>query len=120
MSLLPYRSIIGILMYLVNAIRLDLAFSVNTCARFMANPGPAHWAALQRILKRLQTAPHARICYGAPSDPDLRNGIIAYGDADFANDIDDRNSMSGGISFVNGGPVWWMSRKQKSQASSTG
>ena len=29
MSTLPYRSIIGMLMYLVNAIQLDLAYAVN-------------------------------------------------------------------------------------------
>jgi hypothetical protein len=120
MSTLPYRSIIGMLMYLVNAIRLDLAYAVNTCARYMANPGPAHWAALQRILKRLHTAPHARLCFIAPTDSSHRNVILMYGDSDYASDIDDRKCMSGGISFVNGGPVWWMSRKQKSQASSTG
>ena len=43
----PYRSVIGSLMYLVNAIRVDAIFATNREARFMDNPGMEHWEAVQ-------------------------------------------------------------------------
>jgi transposase InsO family protein len=119
MADIPYRSVIGMLMYLVNAVRLDLSLAVNFCARYMSNPGPAHWQALQRILKRLQTVPHARLRYCRPADPMMANTLIAYCDSDHASDIDDRRSTSGHLHFFNGAPIAWKVNKQKSGSSSS-
>ena len=50
MSTIPYRSLIGSLMYLVVCTRPDMAYSVYFLAR-LANPGPRHWEAGKNILK---------------------------------------------------------------------
>jgi hypothetical protein len=48
------------------------------------------------------------------------NGILeGYVDADFAGDLDHRNSTSGHVFFVFGGAVSWYSKKQSSVATST-
>jgi len=116
---IPYRSAIGMLMFLVNAVRIDLVTATNFCARYMSNPGPAHWRAVQQILKRLQTVPHARIRYQRPADPANYNVLVAYCDSDHASDVDDRRSTLGHVHFLNGGPIAWATRKQKSASSSS-
>ena len=44
-----YASVIGMLMYLSNTSRPDLAFAVHQCARFTHNPRRSHKMALKRI-----------------------------------------------------------------------
>jgi len=38
----PYRSVIGKLMYFQHALRLDISHSTTLCARFMDKPGLPH------------------------------------------------------------------------------
>jgi hypothetical protein len=45
--------------------------------------------------------------------------LLAYTDADYAGDLNDRKSRSGSILFLNDGPVLWLSRKQPCTATST-
>ena len=118
MQTVPYRPVIGELMYLANALRPDIMFATNLCARYMANPGRQHWEALKHILKYLARLPHVSIVYCAPA-AHLRNRFIVYVDSDHASDPDDRKSTSGFVIFYNGGPIAWVSSKQKSCSSST-
>ncbi len=39
---IPYRELLGGLMYLATHTRPDIAFAVNTLTQFMQNPGCAH------------------------------------------------------------------------------
>ena len=48
-----YRSIIGILNYLVSCTQPDLIFSVHQCARFCSDPKASHNQAVKRILSYL-------------------------------------------------------------------
>ena len=118
MYAIPYRQVIGEAMYLANALRLDIQFGTNLCARYMSDPGAEHWDALQHILKYLHRIPHAYLEYKPPAEH-LRNKLIAYVDSDHASDPDDRKSTSGFVIFLNGGPIAWASTKQKSVSSST-
>jgi hypothetical protein len=115
---IPYRGVIGESMYLANALRLDIQFATNLCARYMSNPGLEHWESLRYVLKYLKRLPHAYLEYRAPEEH-LRNKLIAYVDADHASDIDDRKSTSGYVIFFNSGPIAWASTKQKSTSSSS-
>jgi len=45
-----YQQAVGSCMFLTVFTRGDCAFAVNQCARFMANPGPTHIAAIRRVL----------------------------------------------------------------------
>ena len=42
----PYRHLIGSLLWLVTGSRLDIAFAVSCCAKYSMNPGMAHWTAV--------------------------------------------------------------------------
>jgi hypothetical protein len=44
---------------------------------------------------------------------------MAYCDADYANDVATRRSVSGIVLMLNGGPVVWSTEKQKSISLST-
>ena len=43
MKSIPYREAIGSLLWLVAGTRPDIAFAVQSCARFCANPGMKHY-----------------------------------------------------------------------------
>lgn len=50
----PCISVIGALMYLVNAIRLDIAFSVNLLTRHNSSPAKSHRNEIKYILRYLK------------------------------------------------------------------
>jgi hypothetical protein len=45
----PYLSAIGVLMYLANCTRPDIAFAVNLLARYSAAPTRRHWVGVKTI-----------------------------------------------------------------------
>ena len=51
---LRYSQIIGSLMYLASATRLDISFAVSKLSRFVSNSGDDHWRALKRVLRYLK------------------------------------------------------------------
>ena len=53
MKSIPYREAIGSLLWLVAGTRPDIAFAVQTLARFCANPRMKHWRAVLRIFRYL-------------------------------------------------------------------
>ena len=96
------------------AMRLDISFPVGKCARYMANPGMPH------TLKWIETHPNAYLEFRQPKDDALRNVLVWLDDSNWASDPDDMKSTLGPIGYINGAPFLWVSRKQKSQASSSG
>jgi hypothetical protein len=53
---LRYSQIIGSLMYLASATRLDISFVTSKLSRFTSNPRNAHWCALERVMRYLRGA----------------------------------------------------------------
>ena len=47
---LKYSKIIGSLIYLASATRLDISFAVSKLSRYTSNPGEDHWCAPERVL----------------------------------------------------------------------
>ena len=43
MKSIPYREAIGSLLWLVAGTRADIAFAVQTCAKFSCKPNIQHW-----------------------------------------------------------------------------
>lgn len=43
MSIIPYSSVVGSLMYAMVCTRLDIAYAVGMVSRFLSNLGKAHW-----------------------------------------------------------------------------
>lgn len=110
----PYREIVGSLMFLMVCTRPDIAYAVSALSQFLDCPTNAHWTAAKRVLRYLQGSKRVGICYFS-GEPNL----VAFSDADFAGDIETRQSRTGNIFVVNGGPVTWLSQRQKSVTLST-
>ncbi|UYV68112.1 hypothetical protein LAZ67_5003088 [Cordylochernes scorpioides] len=88
MKAIPYRELIGSLLYLANCTRPDLMFSVTRLAQFASNPGRRHWQAAKHVLRYLHGSLNLSLVYRRTDS----NDVCAYSDADWASDIDDRRS----------------------------
>lgn len=113
MATVPYRKLVGMLLYLSTHTRPDIAFAVAILARHMAAPRPVHWVAGKRILRYLRGTANFALHLGAA---DLR--LSAYADADWAGGAD-RLSVTGNLVLLGGAPVLWRSAKQPCTALST-
>src|SRR6202045_2092894 len=128
MQNIPYRSLVGGLMYAAISTRPDIAQSVNMISRYMQNPGQAHWVAGKRILRYLNGNRKLGLLYDGKKQPldkvsliqnEYRLNISAYTDADWGGDLDERKSTTGYIIKVNDCVVSWVSKKQSTVALST-
>jgi hypothetical protein len=133
-------------MYLTGATRPDIGFAVNMLARYVANPGKPHWRALVHLLRNLRGTMDEGVHYcgyktqgfilqhernhgfrrNADDLPNPRllsesfnNNLMAYTDADWANDVATRRSVTGWVVFLNGGPVSWRVKRQQTVATSS-
>ena len=113
----PYQEIVGCLLYLATHSRPDIAHVVSVVAQYSTNFREIHCTALKRILKYLCGTTDYALCYSP--DTTAPNSLVAYTDADYAGDLNDRKSRSGSILLLNNGPVLWLSRKQPCTATST-
>ena len=101
-----YRSIIGALQY-ETITRPDICYSVNKLSQYMQNPLSEHWIAVKRLLRYLQGTRHHGITISADKEMNLQG----FTDADWANDIDDRRSVSGYCVFLGTNLVSWCTKK---------
>lgn len=123
MAQVPYRSLIGCLMYAAIATRPDISFAVGALSKFNANPGKTHWREAKRILRYLSGTPNLSIRYHRLSLLPLKRPDITFdtfADADWAGNRDNLKSTSGWVTLSGGGPVNWSSRLQGIQAMSSG
>ena len=117
MSTIPFRQIVGCLMYAALTVRVDIAFMAGQLAQHCQNPGMEHWKAATRVLKYLAFSRNHGICFDGNGP--VKNVLVGYSDADYAGDPDGRRSTSGYVFILNGGAVTWSSRKQPIVALST-
>ncbi|CAL9017956.1 unnamed protein product, partial [Prunus brigantina] len=101
-----YRSVVGALQYLTLT-RPDIAFAVNHVCQFMHQPTSAHWVAVKRILRYLNGTSTHGLFYKPGS-----LSLMAYSDADYAGDPDDRHSTGGYCLYLGSNLISWSSKKQ--------
>ena len=129
-----YREAVGSLLWLANGTRPDIAFAVSQVAKFMSNPGRPHWAAVKSIMRYLKGSMDVGITYsrkagdsielplgwvrGILPQEDLRDDIAytnhkrrstakleGHVDTDYANDPDNRRSITGYVFMFAGTPL---------------
>ena len=115
MSVIPYASAIGSIMYAMLCTRPDVNLAVSLVGRYQSNPGKEHWTAVKNILKYLKRTKDMFLVYGG--DEELV--VKGYVDASFDTDLDDSKSQTGYVYMLNGGAVSWCSCKQSVVAGST-
>eukprot|EP00253_Pinus_taeda_P009911 PITA_09911 len=109
-----YRSMIGSLLY-VTGTRPDILHAMGIVGRFQENPKETHLQAVKIIFKYLQGTQNYGLWYPRGTNLTLHE----YTDADWAGNVDDRKSTSGGAFFMGPRLVYWFSKKQSSIALST-
>ncbi len=112
-----YRRRVGGLLYLTCTTRPDIAEAVRAVCRFMSNPGQPHYQAVKRIFRFLRGTTSEGIKYQF-SGSDSRV-LKAFVDADYANNLDHRRSVTGFVMFLSDGPISWTSSLQRVTAQST-
>lgn len=112
-----FQTLIGSLLYLMMATRIDITYAVIKLSRYATNPSEIHIIALKRILKYLKTTKHYVLSFNLNND--LSNYLIGYCDADYAGDINTAKSTSGYIFFYANGLISWKSKLQIIIAQST-
>jgi len=110
----PYRQLVGSLQYIASKTRPDIVYPVNFLSKFLIRAEEKHLTAAERVLRYLKTT----IDYGLVHEATDVN-IEAYSDADFGNDPEKRQSTSGILVLLGGGPVVFSSRKQSNISQST-
>jgi hypothetical protein len=101
-------------MYAATMTRPDIAYAVGSLCRYMAAPTTEHWLAAKRILRYLAGTTGIGIIYEQGSGT-----TKAYGDTDYAADVDTRRSQSVSIVVKNGGALLWGSKLQKTVSTPT-
>ncbi|KAE9016164.1 hypothetical protein PR001_g7958 [Phytophthora rubi] len=116
-SYLPYRELVGALQYLVSASRPDIAHGVRNLGKYLSNYTYEHYFMAKRVLRYLAST----VDYGLVNTigTGSRVTVACFTDADYANDVDDRKSISGYVTMLDGNVVSYASRKQEINAQST-
>ena len=118
-----YATIVGMLMYLAQNSRPDIAYAVHQCARFTHAPRKSHVAGIKRILRYLQGTKDK----GLILNPTTKFQVDCFVDADFArlwNVEPDQDpicvkSRTGFLIIFMGCPLTWVSKLQTQIALST-
>nr|VWO95503.1 Uncharacterized protein [Ganoderma boninense] len=107
MAGVPYKQGVGMCMYLAVTSRPDIAHAVHRLAKYMSNPGRAHWEALKRLVRYLLGTRDLWIVYGRD-----RNGLAGFTDADWGTSDDTRHSVCGYLYTFDGGAISWSAKQQ--------
>ncbi|KRT78250.1 hypothetical protein AMK59_6683 [Oryctes borbonicus] len=105
----PYKELIGSLMYIMLGSRPDICFSVMYFSQFQNCFGITHWKHLRNILRYLNYTKNYALKY-TKTNVDLN--VEAYADSDFASNPNDRKSVTGFLLKLNNNTVAWKSKKQ--------
>uniref|UniRef100_A0A0C9S056 POLX_1 protein n=1 Tax=Fopius arisanus TaxID=64838 RepID=A0A0C9S056_9HYME len=114
MSRVPYQEAVGALLYLSQATRPDIAHTMSVLSKYNQLPRSIHWKAIKRVFRYLKGTIdyRLRLCKGADT-------MTGYSDADMANNIIDRRSVTGYAFVMQGAAISWASRRQPTVALST-
>lgn len=104
---LPYKELLGSLMYIMMSSRPDICFSVSYFGKFQDCATDEHFKHLLRVLKYLKSTIDYKLHFCC-----FDNDLVGYTDADWANDTTDRKSVSGYCFKLFNNLISWSSKKQ--------
>jgi hypothetical protein len=108
---LPFRNLLGELLWVARCTRPDILFAVNKLSRYNNGYSDVHWQALLRIAKYLCTTKSQKLHFR----PSTNTGytLTCYVDADWAGCAETRRSTTGYILYLCGAPLAFHSKRQK-------
>ncbi|KAJ8878584.1 hypothetical protein PR048_019165 [Dryococelus australis] len=111
----PFRQLVGCLMYLCMVSRPDIVFATSYLSRFLDRPTNCLWNTAKQILWYLSLTKN----HGLVFKQHQQENLVVYSAADWVGDKEDRKSTSGSAVFHAGNFVSWHSVKQQTVALST-
>jgi len=126
-NLQQYQEMVGTLMYSAVSCRPDISHAVQQLAQAMQSPTQQDVVAAKRVFRYLAGTKDIGLVFGSRCGQVLdtrgrncfRLDVCCYADADWANSKKDRKSITGWVAKVNGDPISWASKKQRTVAQST-
>jgi hypothetical protein len=106
-----YMSLVGAYLWLSNVSRYDITYIAGHLAKFVSNPGMAHYRAALRVLIYLNGTADRVLTFR----PQQSRPLCAYVDSDWSTKF----SISGGMIELFGCPAHWFSRTQRSVSMSS-
>lgn len=114
MKSIPYRQLIGSLMYLAIGTRPDISYAVNFLSQFNNCYNEDHWKAAKRILRYLKGT-----IYKGLKFKKTKQNVEGFADADWGNCKIDRKSYTGFVFKFGGSAISWEAKKQRTVALSS-
>ena len=111
----PFREIVGSLMWNANQSRADMPNAVRAIARFSHDSKPIHCKAAQKILEYLNASSDLWLTFRRDGDlgsVQLEFDMETHVDADYSHKAEDGRSVSGATVYCGGAMVSWFSRTQ--------
>ena len=112
---LPYRSLVGCLLYLSIGTRPNITFAVQQLSQYLDCYSYAHWNAAIHVVRYLSGTREHKLHLGGQTPIKL----IGFTDSDWANCLDTRRSVGGHTYSLGSGVISWQARKQKTVAASS-
>lgn len=112
-----YRTLLGKAMYIMTATRPDICFAISMLSRANKQPTEKHMVAITHMIKYLYNTQSFKITFRRQHPTSFK--LLAYSDADWATDKTKRRSQTGGIIFLGGSPIVWVSSQQTTVALSS-
>ena len=112
----PFREIVGSVLWIANQTRPDIANVVRAIAQFLHDPKPIHYKAAQKILGYTNATSDLGLTFRRDSDlgaVQLELDLETYVDADYAHKAENMRSICGVAVSCRGTLVSWFSRTQK-------
>jgi hypothetical protein len=115
---IPYRELVGTLLYIMMSCRPDICFTCNILSRYLDCPTNELWKLAIKTVYYLRSTKTIGIKFG-DIDHINTNRLIVFSDSDWSGDFDSGRSTTGFIILCNGGPISWSSKLQPTAALST-
>lgn len=125
---MPYRGLVGSLLYVAMWTRPDIAFAVSQVARFQQRPSVFHWTCAKHILRYLKGTRELGLTYSragagltGPSGSGSAAGAASvpvpvlrgYVDASWGEELDTRLSQTGFVFTLGNAAISWKSKLQR-------
>ena len=107
-----YRSVVGMLLYLVKHSRPDIANAVQELSKVLDEPSATAYMEMLRLTKYVLETRY----FGLKIQPSMQDDVwvlYVYSDSDYGGDKDSCISVGGYVLYVCGVPVSWSSRSQR-------
>lgn len=114
-----YQARVGALIYAMQATRPDIAYAVTALSQFCSKPTTQHQQAVKRVFRYLRGTVDHGITYRGSGSRESTPTLLGYCDSDWAEDVNDRKSITGYAFLLGNAAISWKSKKQPTQALSS-